>query len=93
MVPMYEHDVLNSCMEILHEILYMYGFVYATLDLVRMSRVEIMYEINVRTYVGKMLYASVVWKRCTDVWKSCVDILNERFVWKSCTEVMCGIYV
>jgi len=29
MVSMYEHSVWNSCMEILHEILY--GFVYGTL--------------------------------------------------------------
>ena len=59
-------------------------------NLVQMSRVEIMYEMHVRTYVGKMLYGSVVWKCCTDVWKSCVDILNEHFVWKCCTDVMCG---
>ena len=80
MAPMYEHDVLNSCMEILHEILY--GFCMQLLyghhvwkscmaclygDLVRMSRVEIKYEIHVRTYAGKMLYGSVAWKCCTDV--------------------------
>ena len=54
-----------------------------------MSRMEIMYEIHVQTYVGKMLYGSVVWKCCMDVWKSCVDILNKHVVWKYCTEVMC----
>ena len=74
----YGHHVWKSCMASL------YG------NLVRMSRVEIMYEIHVRTHVGKMLYGSVVWKCCMDVWKSCVDILNEHFVWKSCMEVMCG---
>ena len=64
------------------------AFLYG--NLVRMSRVEIMYENHVRTYAGEMLYGFVVWKCCTDVWKSCVDILNGHFVWKYCTEIMCG---
>ena len=69
---LYGHHAWKSCMACL------YG------NLARVSRVEIVYEINVRTSVGKMLYGSVAWKCCTDVLESCVDILNEHFVWKSC---------
>ena len=44
---LYGHHVWKSCMAGL------YG------NLVRMPRLEIMYEMHVQTYVGKMLYGSV----------------------------------
>ena len=54
---------------------------------------EIMYEINEPTYVGKILYGSVVWKCCTDVWKSCVEIMYGNHVWKYVMEVLHGSFL